>query len=109
MVSKLDQRILFENPTITVSAGGGTIKAWDDFAEVWGSVQVEEQSLTDNPQKELESRVKVVVRYSGLMKEELKNGTRLTIEAKHYTVSGFVIQGKRDYITIRAKGVTNGL
>jgi SPP1 family predicted phage head-tail adaptor len=108
MIAKLNKRALLENPTVVKSASGGTTLTWEELATVWAEFTVMGEELTDNPQSEVEVRGTVRLRYSTDVNTITKD-TRVTIEGVKYSIYSLVSDGKREYITLKVKGVNNGI
>jgi SPP1 family predicted phage head-tail adaptor len=106
MIAKMNKRALLENPTVAKSASGGTTLTFATVATVWAEFIVKSEGLTDNPQNEVEVKGTVRIRYSTAVSGITKD-TRVTIEGVKYSIYSLV--SDKEYITLKVKGVRNGL
>lgn len=101
MIGRMDKRIVISNPTVTVSASGGTTTAFTTAATVWAKAEQRGESYRGNEKVSNKEGYRFTIWYdSGYT---LNTKSRITYDSKDYgIVSIEKIGEKNEFILIDA-------
>jgi SPP1 family predicted phage head-tail adaptor len=108
MISELNKRAAFKNPTVSKSDSGGTTNVFNVVATVWASFKPKSELIeTSGGMSVMESKGEVKVRYTSDLIGVMTKDTRVTIDSIDYTIIGFFHDDS--FVSIEVKAVSNGL
>ena len=101
MIGKMDKRIAIKEPTVVVSASGGTTLTLATVATVWARVKKMNESFSGDPKVSNNERYKITIWYDSAFTVTVKS--RIEYNGKDLGVTGVEMENeKKGFIIIDA-------
>lgn len=102
MIGEMDKRIVIKQPTVVVSASGGTTTTLATVATVWARVRKQNESFSGSPKVGNNERYRITIWYDSAFTVTVKS--RIEYDGKDLGVTGvYPVDEKKGFIVIDAE------
>jgi SPP1 family predicted phage head-tail adaptor len=103
MISKMDRKATFFNPTVTKSSSGGTTNSYLQWGQVWCEYRKKEGRLnTNGSQSQHAYDIELKLWYSDLIGANLSKDTKVTVGGLSFNVVDFEVDERKPLVIIKA-------